>query len=252
MSGRSMSLIEQAKKLAARRAVDDHVKDGQVVGIGSGSTVVYAAERLGERVKEEGLKVICIPTSFQAKNLIVDNNLALSDLDVHTSIDVTIDGCDECDGKLNLIKGGGGCLLQEKIVAAASKKLIIVADYTKDSTYLGEKWKKGIPLEVSSLGWKVVERKCNDLSLAWGSNTGLAAVRMAVKKMGPVVTDNGNFIIDFNIGELNKDARQDLPPSKIEAALKGIPGILETGLFVDMAQQVYFGQEDGTVKTRGD
>ena len=89
---------------------------------------------------------------------------------------------------------------------------------------MGEKWKKGIPLEVSSLGWKVVEKKCNELSLAWGSNTGLAAVRMAVKKMGPVVTDNGNFIIDFNIGELKEEARQGLSPAKIEASLKKIPG----------------------------
>ncbi|CAG7835383.1 unnamed protein product [Allacma fusca] len=243
-------LIEQAKRLAARRAVDDHIKDGQIVGIGSGSTVVYVAQRLAERVKEEGLNVTCIPTSFQAKNLIIDNNLALSDLDVHSKIDVTIDGCDECDADLNLIKGGGGCLLQEKIVAAASDKLIIVADYTKDSVYLGEQWKKGIPLEISSIGWKVVERKLNDLSIAWGSKTGLASVRMAIKKMGPVVTDNSNFIIDFNIGDLEEELRLKLPPKEIEVQLKSIPGILETGLFVKMAKQVYFGQNDGSVKTR--
>jgi len=241
------TLIEQAKRLAARKAVDDHIKDGQVVGVGSGSTVVYVAQRLAERVRDDGLKVICVPTSFQAKQLIVENNLQLSDLDVHPEVDVTIDGCDECDTDLNLIKGGGGCMLQEKIVAGASRKLVIVADYTKDSSLLGEKWHKGIPLEVSSLGWKVVQRKLENLAKSYGCEDASVLLRMASKKMGPVVTDNNNFIIDFNLGG---NLSGVTAPVNVEAALKRIPGILETGLFVQMAKEAYFGLEDGTVKTR--
>jgi len=171
----------------------------------------------------------------------------LSDLDVHYHIDVTIDGCDECDSNLNLIKGGGGCLLQEKIVAAASKKLVIVADYTKDSTFLGENWQKGIPLEVSQIGWKVVVEKLNRISKPEG---GHSLLRQAVKKMGPVVTDNSNFLIDFQFGKALKDGNKT--PREIETWLKTIPGILETGLFVDMANQAYFGQADGSVKKTGE
>jgi len=244
-----LSLIEQAKKLAAFQAVDDHVKDGQVVGIGSGSTVVYAVERIGQRVRDEGLNLVCIPTSFQAKNLIISNKLQLTELDVHFPIDVTIDGCDECDKDLNLIKGGGGCLLQEKIVASASKKLVIIADYTKDSTYLGEKWKKGVPLEISRIGLRVVKNKLNTFGKdVMMTDTDVAQLRLAVKKMGPVVTDNDNFIIDFQIAELFQPEK--LEPSYMEKFLKTIPGVLETGLFLGMASQVYFGMQDGTVKTQ--
>lgn len=104
--------LEAAKKIAAEKAVNEHVKDSLVVGIGSGSTIVYAVNRLVERVKTENLKVICIPTSFQAKQLIVNNGLALGELETYPELDVAIDGADECDSKLNCIKGGGGCLLQ--------------------------------------------------------------------------------------------------------------------------------------------
>ncbi|XP_035707731.1 ribose-5-phosphate isomerase isoform X2 [Folsomia candida] len=242
MSELDKSVLDAAKKLAAYQAVDDHIEDGMVIGIGSGSTVVYAVERIAERTLSESMKLTCIPTSLQAKDLIIKHKLPLSDLDVNYHIDVTIDGCDECDSNLNLIKGGGGCLLQEKIVAAASKKLIIVADYTKDSTFLGENWQKGIPLEISQIGWKVVLEKLNRVSKPEG---GHSILRQAVKKMGPIVTDNSNFLIDFQVGNIFKDKKS---PREIETWLKTIPGILETGLFVDMANQAYFGQPDGTVR----
>jgi len=225
--------------------VDDHVKDGQVVGIGSGSTVVYAVERIAQRVKEENLKLVCIPTSFQAKNLIITNGLQLSELDVHYPIDVTIDGCDECDPDLNIIKGGGGCLLQEKIVASASKKFVIVADYTKESQFLGEKWKRGIPLEVAQLGARVVLEKLQRFTDSVGANKP-TKLREAVSKMGPVITDNGNFVVDFQFGDVLETGKIHTATS-IDTWLKTIPGILETGLFVRMANQAYFGQPDGTV-----
>lgn len=104
--------LEDAKKVAAERAINEHVKNNQVIGVGSGSTIVYAVNRLGTRVKQENLNVICIPTSFQAKQLIVENNLKLGELESCPELDVAIDGADECDGALNCIKGGGGCLLQ--------------------------------------------------------------------------------------------------------------------------------------------
>lgn len=104
--------LEIAKKIAAERAIDNHVHDNLVVGIGSGSTIVYGVNRLAERVRNENLNIICIPTSFQAKHLILDNGLKLGELDKNPVIDVAIDGADECDVELNCIKGGGGCLLQ--------------------------------------------------------------------------------------------------------------------------------------------
>ena len=124
----SVSSIEKAKKKAGYAAVDEFVKDSMVLGIGSGSTVVYAVERLIERVRDEGLEVICIPTSFQAAQLIVEGGLSLGDLNRFPEIDVDIDGADEVDERLNLIKGGGGCHVQAKIVAASARQCVVVAD----------------------------------------------------------------------------------------------------------------------------
>lgn len=107
--------LESAKKIAAEKAINDHVKNNIVLGVGSGSTIVYAVNRLAERVKNENLNVVCIPTSFQAKQLIVNNGLKLGELETYPELDVAIDGADECDVNLNCIKGGGGCLLQVKI-----------------------------------------------------------------------------------------------------------------------------------------
>ncbi|ODN01233.1 Ribose-5-phosphate isomerase [Orchesella cincta] len=256
------SLLDKAKKLAAYQAVDDHVKlcktskciiTSSLIGWTSSghrewNNAVYAVERIAQRAREENLNLICIPTSFQAKNLIISNGLQLSELDVHYPIDVTIDGCDECDQDLNVIKGGGGCLLQEKIVASASKKLIIVGDFSKESRYLGEKWKKGIPLEVAQMGARVVLEKLQKFTDSVGGSVIPTKVRQAVNKMGPVITDNGNFIVDFQFGDAMKTGELHNAQS-VESWLKSIPGILETGLFVKMANQAYFGQPDGTVKS---
>jgi ribose 5-phosphate isomerase A len=107
--------LESAKKIAAERAIDNHVSDNLIVGIGSGSTIVYGIKRLAQRVKDENLNVTCIPTSFQAKQLILDYGLTLGELDRNPVLDVAIDGADECDVELNCIKGGGGCLLQVSV-----------------------------------------------------------------------------------------------------------------------------------------
>lgn len=228
--------IEDAKKKAGYAAVDEFVKDKMVLGIGSGSTVVYAVERLAQRVKEENLDVVCIPTSFQSYQLIVQHGLKLGSLDSHPEIDVDIDGADEIDSDLNLIKGGGGCHVQEKIVASNSKELIIIADYRKDSEKLGEQWKKGIPIEVIPLGYVPVMLKIRKM----GSDVTL---RMAKSKAGPVISDNGNFIIDANFGIIEK-------PEELESKIKMIPGVVETGLFINMAKKCFIGMEDGSVKER--
>ncbi|MHA1776473.1 MAG: ribose 5-phosphate isomerase A [Promethearchaeia archaeon] len=230
------SNIEEAKKKSGYAAVDEFVQDNMVLGIGSGSTVVYAVERLAQRVKEEKLQVTCIPTSFQSTQLVVEAGLPLGTLSQYPEIDVDIDGADEVDSHLNLIKGGGGCHVQEKIVASNSKKLVIVADFRKESQYLGEQWHKGIPIEVIPFAYVPIQKKIEKLG-------GKTVLRMAKNKAGPVVTDNGNFILDAEFGII-KD------PNTLNKQLKLIPGVVETGFFIGMAVKAYFGQADGTVTTR--
>jgi ribose 5-phosphate isomerase A len=187
--------LTAAKRAAARQAVDENIKTNQVVGIGSGSTIIYAVERLAERVKTELLDVVCVPTSFQATQLITSNSLVLSDLNRHPEVDVAIDGADEVDTQLNCIKGGGGCHTQEKLVAANAKMFIVIADnrccqlslcilclnctlcscIRKDSKSLGEKWTKGIPVEVIPFAYASVMRKIEALGLK-------PTLRMATQK----------------------------------------------------------------------
>ncbi|XP_037811316.1 ribose-5-phosphate isomerase-like [Lucilia sericata] len=237
-SSTNMSLNE-AKRIAAYQAVDEWVKTNTAVGIGSGSTVVFAVDRLAERVKNEGLQVVCVPTSFQARQLIVENNLTLGDLDRNPLLDVAIDGADEVDKDMVLIKGGGGCLLQEKIVASCAEKLIIIADYTKNSQKLGEQYKKGVPIEVVPMAYVPIREKVQKM---FG---GELKLRMAVAKAGPCVTDNGNFILDWHFPQ-----EQEFNWSEVNKDLLLIPGVVETGLFVNMATKAYFGMANGEVKTQ--
>ncbi|PRP88302.1 ribose-5-phosphate isomerase-like [Planoprotostelium fungivorum] len=239
MSG-TEALIEAAKKRAAYAAVDEFIRDGMKVGVGSGSTVVYVVERLVQRKNEEGLNITCIPTSFQSLNLINDGGLNLGDLNRHAPLDVSIDGADECDEKLNLIKGAA--LTLEKINVFNSKLFVVVADYRKESKVLGQKWKKGVPIEVLPLAWRAVSNYIVE------HLHGKPILRMAVAKAGPVVTDNGNFILDVDFGEM-------ADPLKVLTDVNRIPGVLETGLFVDMVEKAFFGTADGgyvTVDRKGE
>lgn len=169
--------------------------------------------------------------------MIVEHNLVLSDLDRNPVIDVAIDGADEVDSKLACIKGGGGCCTQEKIVAANAKQFVVIADYRKDSTSLGQQWKKGVPIEVVPMAYVPVTQKL----LSIGAKS--AKLRMAVAKAGPVVTDNGGFIIDADFGIIEDAAALD-------AKIQKIVGVIETGLFVDMAIKAFFGNADGSVSVR--
>ena len=161
------------------------------------------------------------------------------DLEDYTSLDVCFDGADEVDANLNLIKGGGGCLTQEKIVAFTASKLIIVADFRKNSVKLGQNWLKGIPIEVIPLAYLVVKRH---IEKNFG---GEVLVRQAIAKAGPIITDNGNFILDWKF-ELDKQFDWE----QINLNLIALPGIVETGLFIKMAKKVYFGNEDGSISER--
>jgi len=229
----SEDLIEIGKKNAAFRAVEENVKKGMILGIGSGSTVVYAVKKIAEINKTKDLNLKCIPTSFQAHQLIVENGLTLVTLDQYPEIDLDIDGADEIDKALNLIKGGGGCLVQEKIVASSSKKLVIIADYRKKSEKLGENWNKGVPVEVIPFGYVPVMKMLERLG-------GKPVLRMAKAKAGPIVSDNGNFIVDVDFGLIEN-------PSDMNDKLLKIPGVVDTGLFVGMASKAYIGQKDGNV-----
>jgi ribose 5-phosphate isomerase A len=241
-AGRSfatMAGVEESKRAAAYLAVDELIESGQVVGIGSGSTIIYAVDRIAERVKTEKLQLICIPTSFQAKQLIVKHNLVLSDLERNPEIDVGIDGADEVDADMNCIKGGGGCLTQEKIVASCCRQFVIIADHTKNSARLGERYHRGIAIEVIPLAYVPV---MNRVQKMFGGNLEL---RMAKSKAGPLVTDNSNFLVDWKF-----DETIDYNWTEVNNKIKMIPGVVETGLFIDMAFRAYFGTEKGDVAVR--
>jgi len=236
-----MSAIEAAKEQAARSAVRNHVKTGDVVGVGSGSTIVYAVKMLKELQERDGMRVKCVPTSFQARQLILENGLELTSLEVDPVLNVAIDGADETDRDLTLIKGGGGCLAQEKVVAGFAKEFVVIADYRKRSARLGTTWKY-VPIEVLPLAYVPIKLKIE------AHLGGKAELRMAKAKAGPVVTDNGCFLLDWHF---DPDRMEHYPGGwrAVDDWLKtNIPGLLETGLFVGMAKKAYFGLEDGTVE----
>ncbi len=227
-------LVELGKKNAAFKAVEDNVKQNMILGIGSGSTVVYAVKAIAEINKNKELNLKCIPTSFQSHQLIVENGLTLVTLDQYPEIDLDIDGADEIDKSLNLIKGGGGCLVQEKIIASSSKKLVIIADYTKKSEVLGENWRNGVPIEVIPLAYVPIMKRLEKLG-------GKPVLRMAQAKAGPVVSDNGNFIIDVDFGKIEN-------PSELNIKLLQIPGVVDSGFFLGMTSKAYIGLKDGKVE----
>jgi len=229
----SDDLIEKGKRAAANKAVEENVKKGMILGIGSGSTVVYAVERIAELNNANSLNLKCIPTSFQSHQLIVENGLSLVSLDQYPELDLDIDGADEIDNDLNLIKGGGGCLVREKIIASNSKKLVIIADYRKNSGSLGEQWKKGVPIEVIPMSYIPLMIKLEKLG-------GSPKLRMARAKAGPLVTDNGNFIIDVDFGIISN-------PKDLNMKILQLPGVVDTGLFIEMTSKAYIGTEKGDV-----
>jgi ribose 5-phosphate isomerase A len=223
---------DEAKRNAAIEAVK-HVQDGFIIGLGSGSTAAYAIEAIAEKTKRENLNVKGIPTSTQAFSLAVKNGIPVTTLEEHDTIDLCIDGADQIDPNLNLIKGMGAALTREKIVASASKQNIIIADETKRVKVLGE-MQHPVPVEVLPFGSGFVKRRIEALG-------GKPVVREGKGKLGPVITDNGNMVMDVVFGEIHD-------PTVLAVKLKMIPGVVETGLFVGLTDVVYVGSSSGVEK----
>jgi len=217
--------IEELKRKAAYEAVK-HVKNGFVIGLGSGSTAALAIETLGEKIKRENLNVLAVPTSYQAFLLAAKHGIPVTTLEEHGLIDVTIDGADQIDPKRNLIKGMGAALAREKIVASASKQNIIIADESKKVNMLGEN-DHPVPIEVLPFAITVAKRKIEAIG-------GTTVLREGKGKVGPVITDNGNVVLDAVFGVIRN-------ASQLEEKLKMIPGVVETGLFVGLATTAYIG-----------
>jgi ribose 5-phosphate isomerase A len=221
--------MSKAKMNAAKSAIA-LIPDRGAIGLGSGSTVAIFAKELGQRIASGDVDVSVVPSSYQAYQLAIDHSIPLTNLDADPELLLTIDGADEIDRNLNLTKGGGGALFKEKIVASASEKLVIIADESKLVEHLGTKF--DIPIEVFPFSLGIVRKKILEMGIE-------PILREATKKMGPVVTDNGNFILDLKFPE------PILDPSKATQELKMLPGVIETGLFVDMTDEVHVGTETG-------
>jgi ribose 5-phosphate isomerase A len=217
--------IQTQKQRAALEAVR-HVKDGYIVGLGSGSTAAYAIEAIGKRIEEENLHIMGIPTSYQAFLFAVECKIPITTLDEHPVIDVTIDGADQLTPELFLIKGGGAALAREKIVASASKLNVIIVDDAKKVKLLGEK-NQFVPIEVLPFALPIVK----EIIVAMG---GRPVVREGKGKLGPTITDNGNAIIDAYFGEI-------VNPAELAVKVKMIPGVVETGFFIGLTDIVYVG-----------
>ena len=219
---------EESKRNAGHRAAD-MVEDGMAVGLGTGSTVFFAMERLSERIAGEGLSIVGVPTSYQAAIRARRYGIALSSLDEHPMLDIAIDGADQVDPDLRLIKGRGAAHLREKCVCDAARKVVIVADQTK----MVETLNAPVPVEVLPFALEPASRRLAALGAS-------PILREGVKKDGPVITDNGNFIVDCNFGEIDD-------PVGLEAAIAAIPGALECGLFTAYREKIWVivGEERG-------
>jgi ribose 5-phosphate isomerase A len=218
---------DELKQKTACQAVE-FIESGMIVGLGTGSTTAFAVIRIGERLKSGDLKnIVGIPTSIRTEKLAGDLNIPLCSLDDQPDIDVTIDGADEVDPDLNLIKGGGGALLWEKVVAQASRRNIIIVDQSKLSPCLGTHW--AVPIEVIPFAVKTEENFLKSLG---------AAVTLRTAEGGqPYKTDQNNFILDANLGEI-------ADPNGIAARLNQRAGIVEHGLFLGLASDVIVSAED--------
>lgn len=232
-----LSPIDKAKFVAAKRAAQ-FVETGMRVGLGTGSTAAWLVRCLGEKVREEGLKIRGVPTSARTAVLARDVGIEVISLDEARWLDITIDGADEYDANLNLIKGGGGALLQEKIVATASDQMVVIADISKQVETLGA---FPLPLEVIPFGWQTTKLLIEETLIGLDVLGRSTSLRMNGE--APYVTDEGNHIIDLHLNRIG-NARQ------ISLVLNQIPGVVENGLFIDICDAVVIGHGDGRVEVR--
>lgn len=215
-----------AKQRAGFRAAE-FVEDGMRVGLGTGTTAWWLVERLGERVRVEGLRVRCVPTSRRTEEQARSLGIPLVTLGEARELDIAIDGADEIGPGLALIKGGGGALLREKLVAAAARRFVVVADRSKRVEVLG---RFPLPVEVVQFGWELTARRV----------AAVAGVEPALRRDSdgePFVTDNGNYILDCRCGEIRD-------PAQMGRELKLLAGVVESGLFVNMAHLAVVATDD--------
>jgi ribose 5-phosphate isomerase A len=219
------------KQQAAERAIA-LVEDGMTVGLGTGSTAAKFVDLLGKRVKE-GLSVRCVPTSEATRLQAEKLGIPLITLDTHPFLDLTVDGADEIDGNLRLVKGGGGALLREKIVATASGRMVVIADHTKRVAKLG---RFPLPVEVVQFGLGATRGMIEVLASDAGCE-GELTLRTGPNGQ-PILTDSGNFILDCAFGQIED-------PEALDEALRLIPGVVENGLFLGIADAAFIGGPSG-------
>lgn len=233
----ALSPSQKAKFICAKRAMD-FVKPGMRLGLGTGSTAAWLVRLLGEEVRNNGLQITTVATSAQTAELAAKCGITVRTMDEVKWLDLTIDGADEFDPKLNLIKGGGGALLQEKIVATASDRVVVIADASKDVDVLG---RFPLPVEVVKFGWVttkgLIEEAISDLDVRGQS------VTLRMDGDNALITDEGHYILDLHLGRIGN-------PRELSLILNQIPGVVETGLFLDIADAVVIGHIDGRVEVR--
>jgi ribose 5-phosphate isomerase A len=225
---------DNLKRAAAEKAAE-LVTDGMRLGLGTGSTAAHFVAVIGERVRG-GLKVVGVPTSEATREQAQREGIPLATLDEMPELDLTVDGADELDDDLRLVKGGGGALLREKIVASASARMLVIADGSKRVSKLG---KFPLPIEVVPFGLTATERAIVKLMDSLGM-TGELRLRMAGDG-APYVTDGGHFILDAHLGRIDK-------PNVLASTLNNIPGVVEHGLFIGLASGAILATGEGLVE----
>lgn len=231
----NLSPINTAKFVAAKRA-SLFVKDGMKVGLGTGSTAAWLVKCLGEMVRNDGLRITGVPTSTRTAKLAQNAGIKIVTLDEARWLDLTIDGADEFDGELNLIKGAGGALLREKIVATASDQMVVITDASKRVGKLGA---FPLPIEVIPFGWQTTKALVEETLFSLDVLGQKATLRM--NGTAPYITDEGNHILDLELVSIG-NARQ------LALVLNQIPGVVENGLFIDICDVVVIGHGDGRVE----
>ncbi len=231
MSSSTTSLNPDQHKIQAAQKAVEYIQDGQILGLGTGSTVHHFLTALGARVNN-GLRIRGVPTSQATATYATQLGIPLLGNDEPWEIDVAVDGADQVDPQLNLIKGGGGALLREKIVARAAKQFIVIVDEAKQRPYLGLPFP--LPVEILPFGWRTTQQHLE--------NMGWSAPRRD-KGGQPFLTDNGNYIVDLHIPHIADSAA-------LETTLLQLPGVIECGLFVHMAALVITGTDQGVRLTK--
>ena len=230
----NLSPKDQAKFVAAKRACE-FVEDGMKLGLGTGSTAAWMVRCLADRIDKEGLRVKGVPTSSRTADLAEELGIETISLDQAGQLDLTIDGTDEFDENLNLVKGGGGALLQEKVVAAASDKMIVIADTGKSVNQLGK-----FPLPVEVLGFGINSSQSLVEKLLHSQDVDQSIIKTRMSNNLPFITDEGNYILDLHLGRIGD-------PATLNVTLNQVPGVVENGLFLNMCDLILIGDDDGSV-----